>query len=329
MKLITLPSYFYDEKMQPLEAQKTAMIPLHFSPEVLLALDQHQPVVALESTIITHGMPYPENIQVAHKIEQTIREQGAIPATIAILHGRIHIGLSESEITELATAQTVIKCSRRDLPFVLSKQLYGSTTVAATMIIAQLAGISVFATGGIGGVHRDADQTWDISADLMEFANTSVTVISAGAKAILDIPKTLEYLETLGVPVIGYDTDYFPAFYYRSSGIALPMRLNTPVEIAQFIQVKKKLGLQGGVLIANPIPEAFEMNATEIEKAIDQGLKDARHHKITGKDLTPFLLSRLNEITRGASQSANTALVLHNAQVAAQIAKALHEVHNN
>jgi pseudouridine-5'-phosphate glycosidase len=291
-----------------------------FSEEVHAALNEHRPVVALESTIISHGMPYPENLAVARDVENEVRKNGAVPATIAILQGKICIGLEDESLTRLAQASDVMKCSRRDIPFAVSKQLNGATTVSATMLIAAMAGIDVFATGGIGGVHRGAESTLDISADLPEFALSPVAVVSAGAKAILDLPKTLEYLETMGVPVIGYQTKDFPAFYSRTSGIPLSMHLNTAVEIAAFIHEKKRMNLAGGSLVANPIPEEFEIPRSIMEPAIQEAIVAANANGISGKELTPFLLQQLNGITQGKSQLANKQLVLNNAAVAAQIA---------
>ncbi len=290
------------------------------SEEVHEALNAHAPVVALESTIISHGMPFPQNLEVARSVEDAVRENGAVPATIAIVHGRIAVGLSSDQLEHFAQAKGVMKCSRRDLPYAITQQLNGATTVAATMIIAEMAGIDVFATGGIGGVHRGAELSFDISADLNEFAHTSVAVISAGAKAILDIPKTLEYLETWGVPVIGYRTKHFPAFYSRSSGIELPKTLDSAHDIAAFIHEKKRLNLKGGVLVANPIPEEFEIPADAIEPHIAQAIEMAASNGIQGKELTPYLLRTLNEVTQGRSQVANEQLVLHNARLAASIA---------
>jgi pseudouridylate synthase len=299
---------------------------MKYSPEVRAAFDTGQPVVALESTIISHGMPYPGNLQVASEVEAAIRSGGAVPATIAIIGGEFHVGLSADELNYFASANGIMKCSRRDLPFVASRKLNGATTVAATMIIAEMAGIRIFATGGIGGVHRNAETTFDISADLHEFAVTNVAVVSAGAKAILDLAKTLEFLETLGVPVIGFGTDEFPAFYTRSSGQRLGLRLDNATQVAQFLRHKSSLKLTGGVLIANPIPAAYELDSMEIESAIVQSLSDAQAQAIEGKEVTPFLLKRLNEITNGRSQQANRELVLNNARVAAAIAVALNEL---
>lgn len=290
------------------------------SEEVHAALNEHAPVVALESTIISHGMPFPDNLAVAMEVEAEVRRHGAVPATIAILNGKICIGLERHALEQFAQASDVMKCSRRDLPFVVSQCKNGATTAAATMIVASMAGIDVFATGGIGGVHRGAENTWDVSADLPEFAQTAVAVVSAGAKAILDLPKTLEYLETAGVPVIGYQTDQFPAFYSRTSGLQLSKVLNTTYEIAAFFHEKKRLDLSGGVLIANPIPHQFEIPQAIIEPAIEAALKQAKEKGILGKDVTPFLLRQLNEITQGKSQLANKQLILNNAAVGAQLA---------
>jgi pseudouridine-5'-phosphate glycosidase len=290
------------------------------SEEVHAALNAHAPVVALESTIISHGMPFPDNLAVALEVEAEVRKHGAVPATIAIVKGKICIGLERHALEQFAQASDVMKCSRRDLPFVVSQGKNGATTVAATMIVASMAGIDVFATGGIGGVHRGAESTWDVSADLPEFSQTAVAVVSAGAKAILDLPKTLEYLETAGVPVIGYQTEQFPAFYSRTSGLRLSKVLNTTYEIAAFFHEKKRLDLSGGVLIANPIPPQFEIPQALIEPAIESALMQAKAEGIQGKDVTPFLLRILNEITQGKSQLANKQLILNNAAVAAQLA---------
>jgi pseudouridine-5'-phosphate glycosidase len=293
------------------------------SEEVQAALNEHRPVVALESTIISHGMPFPDNLAVAREVEDTVRRNGAVPATIAIMSGKICIGLEETALERFAQASGVMKCSRRDIPFAVAQRLNGATTVAATMILAEMAGIEVFATGGIGGVHRGAESTWDVSADLPEFAQTNVAVVSAGAKAILDLPKTLEYLETAGVPVIGYQTDEFPAFYSRSSGLPLHLSLNTTTDIAAFIHEKRRMNLQGGTLIANPIPSQYEIERENIEPAIEKALLEAANAGVRGKELTPFLLKHLNTITAGMSQKANKQLVLHNAAVAAQISSDL------
>ncbi len=305
------------------------MSKLIFSAEVQQAITNGSPIVALESTIISHGMPFPENLEVAREVEETVRVNGAVPATIAIINGEFHVGLDSTALENFAQLKGVMKCSRRDLPMVVSQKLNGATTVAATMIIAEMAGIRVFATGGIGGVHRNAEQTFDVSADLIELSKTSVAVVSAGAKAILDLPKTLEYLETFGVPVIGFQTDEFPAFYSRKSGLKTTMSLQTPEEIASFLHEKWSLNLNGGVLIANPIPEQFELNAEEIENAITSSILRAEEQKIGGKELTPFLLKELNLITEGRSQIANKALVLNNAAVASRIAVAMKDFVSN
>ncbi|MGO4705241.1 pseudouridine-5'-phosphate glycosidase [Microvirga sp. 2MCAF38] len=296
---------------------------LDIAPEVQTALRQGAAVVALESTIITHGMPYPQNVQTAREVEQIVRDNGAVPATIAIIGGRIKIGLSDEELTWLGTAKDVLKLSRADLPYAVSVGRPGATTVAATMICADLAGIRVFATGGIGGVHRGAETTLDISADLDELARTPVAVVCAGAKAILDLPKTLEYLETRGVPVVGYQTDSFPAFWSRASGIPAPIRLDSPSAIADLIETKKALGLEGGTLIANPVPEADEIPAEEMNNFIDEAIGEAMQRGVVAKAVTPFLLSRLFERTSGRSLTTNIALVKNNAALAGRLAVAL------
>lgn len=300
--------------------------PLHFSEEVQLARKSGKPIVALESTIISHGMPFPENLSVANDVENVVREHGAVPATIAVMEGRVHVGLNPMELESFANRKNVMKCSRRDLPLAISQRRDGATTVAATMIVAAMADIRIFATGGIGGVHRHAESTFDISADLTELSKTNVAVVSAGAKAILDLPKTLEYLETMGVPVIGFGTDHFPAFYSVSSGLKLPMRLDTPQEMAEFLHAKWSMGLHGGVIVANPIPEDAELDAEDMEKAIQEAILQSVSKGIGGKELTPFLLKFLNEFTAGKSQVANRALVLNNAAVAAKIAVALRDL---
>lgn len=294
--------------------------PLIFAPEVRAALDAGQPVVALESTIITHGMPFPQNVETARRVEAEIRAHGATPATIAVIGGQIHIGLTEAELDDLAQAKGVMKVSRADLAVCLARGAYGATTVAATMICADLAGIRVFATGGIGGVHRGAESSFDISADLAELGITPVTVVAAGAKAILDIPKTLEVLETDGVPVIAYGQDEFPAFWSRSSGLKAPLRMDSAAEIAQAQIMRRRLGLSGGQLVANPIPEDAEIPRAEIIPAIEQALREAAEGHISAKEVTPFLLSRIFELTQGRSLEANIALVLNNARLAAAIA---------
>ncbi len=297
---------------------------LDISPEVSTALQNNQPVVALESTIISHGMPWPENAETAKKVEQVVRESGAVPATIAVIDGRLKAGLSHDEIDVLAKAGlSVTKCSRRDLPYVVASGQHGATTVAATMIIAAMAGIRVFATGGIGGVHRGAQQTFDISADLQELAHTSVAVVCAGAKSILDLALTREYLETQGVPVLGYQTDQLPAFYTRESDQTVDYRLDDPKQVADFLSAKWELGLEGGVVIANPIPEQYAMDKASIDQAIQQALSEAEQQHIFGKESTPFLLKRVAEITGGSSLESNIHLVLNNARLAAGIAREL------
>ena len=297
---------------------------LDIHPDVADALAKNKPVVALESTIISHGMPWPENAETAKRVEQTVRESGATPATIAIINGRLKVGLTETEIDQLAKAGlSVTKCSRRDLPFVIAKKQMGATTVAATMIIAEMAGIKVFATGGIGGVHRGAQETFDISADLQELGKTSVAVVCAGAKSILDLGLTREYLETLGVPVLGYQTDALPAFYTRTSNHTVDYRLDSAAEIAEFLSAKWQINLHGGVVIANPIPEEFAMDKATIDNAVEQALREANEQNVTGKESTPFLLARVAELTGGDSLASNIQLVLNNARLGATIAKHL------
>ncbi|MDX2149618.1 MAG: pseudouridine-5'-phosphate glycosidase [Bryobacteraceae bacterium] len=296
---------------------------LKIAPEVRDALAARRPVVALETTIVTHGMPYPDNIRTALAVEAEIRTLNAVPATIAVLDGALHVGLSESQIEALAVANNVLKVSRNDLAYALATRRPGATTVAATMICARLAGIRVFVTGGIGGVHRGAESSFDISADLEELARTSVAVVCAGAKALLDLPKTLEYLETHGVPVIGYQTSEFPAFWSRSSGLPVPMRLDSPAEIARLLEVKWSLGLEGGAVVANPAPAAAEIPAAEMSAYIHQAVSEAARQAVTGKPVTPFILKRLVEITHGRSLAANVALVRSNARLGAAIAAAL------
>ncbi len=298
---------------------------LQYSPEVAEALEERRPIVALESTIISHGMPYPENIENAEQLEETVRRAGAVPATIAIRSGRIHVGLTKEDLDYFGSADNIGKASRRDIPAVLAKKLSAATTVSATIIGASLAGISVFATGGVGGVHRGAEETFDISADLQELARSSVAVVCAGAKAILDLPKTLEYLETMGVPVLGYGTDELPAFYSRESGLPVDYRVNSPEEAAAVLSAKWKIGLEGGVLIANPIPEDASMHKGKIDAAIDSALAEALRHGISGKELTPFLLEKIKDLTGGESLSANRRLAEHNADIAARIALAYAE----
>lgn len=293
---------------------------LDINEEVKNALDEGKPVVALESTIISHGMPYPRNVETALKCEEIIRANGAVPATIAILKGRLKAGLSKEEIEYLGKNEKVVKTSRRDIPFIIAKGLDGATTVASTMIIADLAGIKVFATGGIGGVHRNAQETFDISADLDEFASTDVAVVCAGAKSILDIGLTLEYLETKGVPVVGYQTDELPAFYTRKSGFEVDYRVDSPEEIAKALKAKWDLGLRGGMVIGNPVPEEYQMDYDTINTAIAKAVEEAEEKGIRGKESTPFLLAKIKEITGGSSLETNIQLVYNNAKLAAKIA---------
>ena len=297
---------------------------LEISPEVQAALAEGRPVVALESTIISHGMPYPQNVETALNVERIIRENGAVPATIAIIGGKLKAGLSREEIEYLGRkGYAVTKASRRDLPVLVARGDDGATTVATTMIIAAMAGIRVFATGGIGGVHRGAEVTMDISADLEELAMTPVLVVCAGAKSILDLGLTLEYLETKGVPVIGYQTEELPAFYTRKSGFGVDYRLDTPGEIAAAFDAKRDMGLKGGMLVTNPIPEAYSMDPEVINKAIDEAVAEANVKGIKGKQTTPFLLAKIKDITGGDSLDSNIRLVYNNAQLAAQIACSL------
>ena len=294
---------------------------LDIHPKVQKALDNHLPVVALESTIISHGMPYPKNFETAMLVEKTVAEQGAVPATIALIDGKIKVGLSEDEIHFLAKKGTdVVKTSRRDLPYTLSQKITGATTVSATMIVAELAGIKIFATGGIGGVHRGASETFDISADLTELAKTNVAVVCAGIKAILDLPLTLEYLETLGVPVLGYQTEELPAFYTRKSGYKVDYQMNSPKEIADLLRAKWGLNLQGGVVIANPVPEAHALDEQLMNDAIDKAIIEQQKLGIKGKESTPFLLAKVKELTAGKSLESNIELVLNNARLASKIA---------
>lgn len=297
---------------------------LSISDEVQAALSAGKPVVALESTIISHGMPYPQNVETALRVEQTIRENGAVPATIAVIGGKLKAGCTHEEIEYLGKkGQAVTKASRRDLPVLIARKEDGATTVTTTMIIAAMAGIKVFATGGIGGVHRGAQQTFDISADLEELAQTPVMVICAGAKSILDLGLTLEYLETKGVPVIGYGTDELPAFYTRHSGFSVDYRIDTPEELAAVFQAKTDCGLKGGMLVTNPIPEEFSMPKEVIDQAIEQALSEMEAAGIHGKQCTPFLLAKVKDLTGGDSLEANIQLVLNNARLAAQTAKAM------
>lgn len=298
-----------------------ALLDIH--PEVASALQQRRPVVALESTIISHGMPWPQNVETALRVEAAVREQGAVPATVAVLGGRLKAGLSRSEIEGLGQAGTAAhKVSRRDLPFVIADGATGATTVAATMVVAALAGIRVFATGGIGGVHRGAETSFDISADLQELARTPVAVVCAGAKAMLDLPLTLQYLETRGVPVVGYGTDELPAFYSRRSGLAVDRRLDTPEAIARVLQAQWQAGLRGGMVIANPIAPEHEIARETVDRWIAQALAEAQAQGVAGAGVTPFLLARVAELSGGASLVANIELVLSNARLAARVAAA-------
>ena len=293
---------------------------LDIHPDVENAIKNKLPIVALESTIISHGMPYPNNIETALMVEDTVRSNNAIPATIAIIKGRLKVGLTNKEIEFLATNNKVRKISRRDLAIAVTKKLSGSTTVASTMIIANLAKIAVFATGGIGGVHRGAEKTFDISADLEELSKTNVCVVCAGAKAILDIGLTFEYLETKGVPVIGYKTSELPAFYSSKSGFNVDYRIDSAIDIAEILKTKWDLSIKGGVLVANPIPIAFELESVMMNEAINEAIIEANKEKIIGKEITPYLLSKVNEITQGKSLNANIKLIQNNATLAAKIA---------
>ncbi|MEO0676688.1 MAG: pseudouridine-5'-phosphate glycosidase [Pseudomonadota bacterium] len=298
------------------------------TPEIVTSAEVRQagsaaPRVALESTIITHGMPYPQNLETAQRVEQDIREAGAVPATIAVIEGKLHVGLEADQLDWLAQQSDALKLSRADMPVAMARGLTGATTVAATMIGARMAGIGVFATGGIGGVHRGAEESFDISADLLELAQTPVTVVAAGAKAILDLPKTLEVLETHGVPVMAFGQDDLPAFWSRASGLAAPLRVDAAREIALSHAMRWAMDLPGGQLVANPIPEADEIPQATITPIIEAALKEADARGITGKAVTPFLLGRIYELTDGASLKANIALVRNNARLAAQIAREL------
>ncbi|HAU0206618.1 pseudouridine-5'-phosphate glycosidase [Legionella pneumophila serogroup 1] len=291
---------------------------LEFNEEVLDAINDKNPIVALESTIISHGMPYPDNLTTAIEVENIIRRQGAIPATIAMHQGKIRIGLTQEVMEHLALQKEVIKASRRDISFVLSRKVTASTTVAATMFCAHMARLPLFVTGGIGGVHQDVTMSFDISADLIELSNTPVTVVCSGAKSILDLPKTLEVLETFGVPVIGYATDEFPAFYSRSSGIPVPQRLNSVEEVANLMSIQQKLNMKNGIVVANLIPVSAELSDEEISPYIKQAHEEAKH--MSGKSLTPFLLKRIAELTAGKSLEANIELIKNNAFLGAEIA---------
>lgn len=300
---------------------------LSLSPEVRAALEDHRPVVALESTIIAHGMPFPKNVETALAVENTVRRAGAIPATCAVIAGKLKAGLTVEEIGLLGKEGAAIpKASRRDVPFLVSQGKNGATTVASTMLIAHLAGIRVFATGGIGGVHRGATATMDISADLQELAQTPVAVVSAGAKSILDLGLTLEYLETFGVPVIGYRTEEFPAFYTRQSGHKVDYRLDSAQEIARLLKIQWDIGLRGGMVIANPIPEAYQLDSGVMHRAMGEALNEAEQKNIRGKAITPFLLAKIERLTGGSSLEANIRLVLNNAQLAGEIATELEKI---
>ena len=298
-------------------------LPILYSPEVAEARTKGRAIVALESTIITHGMPWPQNVETARLVEDEVRKNGAVPATIAVMAGNIHIGLTATELEALGQAKAVLKLSRADLAACLATRQTGATTVAATMICAHLAGIAVFATGGVGGVHRGAEQSFDVSADLLELAQTPVTVVAAGAKAILDLPKTLEVLETHGVPVIAYGQDDFPAFWSRSSGLRAPLRMDSAAQIANAHQMRARLGLPGGQLVANPIPVEAEIATSVIGPFIELALAEAAERGILAKAVTPFLLQRMFELTQGCSLTANIALVLNNARLGSAIAVAL------
>ncbi len=296
---------------------------IELTEEIKSAVAQGKPVVALESTIIAHGMPYPQNLEMAREVETIVRENGAIPATIAVIDGELRAGLSNSELEHFAkTGPSIIKVSTRDLSFVVARKMTGATTVASTMRLAAMAGIQVFATGGIGGAHRGAEKNFDISADLIEFSQSNVAVITAGAKAILDLALTLETLETFGVPVVGYGTDEFPAFYSRNSGHKVPMRCDRPIDIAAMMHAKWSMNLKGGIVVANPIPLVAEIPAAEIAPTIEKAIAEAKELGVHGKNVTPFLLARLAEITQGRSLTANIALVKSNAKLAAEIAMA-------
>lgn len=295
-------------------------VPMIFSDEVAAARKAGQPIVALESTIITHGMPFPQNIEVARGVEDVVRQNGAVPATIAVMNGTLHIGLNDDQLDALGQAKNVAKLSRADMAACIATGGTGATTVAATMIGARLAGISVFATGGIGGVHRGAEHSFDISADLHELAQTPVTAVAAGAKAILDLSKTMEVLETLGVPVIAFAQDYLPAFWSATSDIAAPLRMDSAAQIAAAHLMRTQMNVPGGQLIANPIPQEAEISQNVLHPIIEQALAEAEARNITAKNVTPFLLGRILELTDGASLTANIALVRNNARLAAQIA---------
>lgn len=293
---------------------------LDFSKEVKFAIDNKKPIVSLESTIISHGMPYPENVKTAREVENIIREQGVTPATIGIINGRIKIGLEDDELEVFGNSKDVYKVSRKDIPYIISNKKNGATTVAGTMICSYMAGIKVFVTGGLGGIHREVEKTWDISADLYELMQTDVAVVCAGVKSILDIAKTLECLESFGVPVIGYKTDEFPAFYTQKSNYKTDYKLDTPKEIADFIFTKYDLNLKGGIIVANPIPSEYSMDEELINSAINEALEKCKKLNVSGKDITPFLLGKIKNITEGKSLEANIALIKNNADLGAKIA---------
>ncbi|MBR4122682.1 MAG: pseudouridine-5'-phosphate glycosidase [Erysipelotrichaceae bacterium] len=302
---------------------------LSITPEIEEALKNGTPVVALESTILSHGMPYPENVEFAHKVEEVIRAEGAIPATMAVMNGKLKVGLNSEELEIMCKAENVGKMSRRDIPVYLATGKTGATTVATTMLIASLAGIRVFATGGIGGVHRGGENSMDISADLQEFANTPVAVVTAGAKQILDIGRTLEYLETFGVPVLGFRTDEFPAFYCRTSGYKLDYCCQDEEEVAKIMNTKWDLGLKGGLVIGNPIPEEYALDFNEMETVINKAIKLADEKGIRGKNITPFLLATIKDMTNGVAFASNVQLALNNAKVAARIAVQYQKLQEN
>lgn len=293
---------------------------MDIAPEIAQAVAEGRPVVALESTILSHGMPYPENLSFAREVERIIRAEGAVPATMAVIDGRLKAGLTEAELVRMCEAKGVLKLSRRDLPIAAAQGLTGATTVATTMILARLAGVRVFATGGIGGVHRGGEDSMDISADLQELAHTDVAVVCAGAKMILDIGRTLEYLETMGVPVLGLDTDEFPAFYCRRSGFGVDYNAKTPADVARIVAAKWRMGLAGGLLIGNPVPEAYAMDFDEMSAVIDRALAQAEEAGVRGKNITPFLLAHIVELTGGDSLKTNIQLAFNNARAAARIA---------
>ena len=305
--------------------KETVKTPLRFTDEVRDALRARAPVVALESTIVTHGMPHPENLETARAVEAAVRAEGALPATIAVLEGEVTVGLDEAALEGLARSEGAMKLSRADLGIAVARGVTGSTTVAATMIVAKLAGIELFATGGIGGVHRGAEHSFDVSADLHELGRTAVTVVAAGAKAILDLPKTLELLESLGVPVIAYGQDVLPAFWSRDGGLAAPLRMDTPAELVAFLLARERLSLDGGVLVANPVPAEHEIPGDEIDGYVERAVGEAEARGVRGKDVTPWLLARIVELSDGRTLASNRALIVANASLAARLAVALGE----